>query len=132
VQESKMDFAFRWSGDPEDLLIEAAGRATGTGVAACVRAVRADWRWRPGLRVLLDHRRLDWRTTDAKPDGEIELLAWECEQIQPCRIATAVDGLVDFGLRQQALDGLEARIPFEFAVFSSLAGARQWLRRASE
>ena len=124
-----MECEIHWGGDPEDVHVVASGRATVDELDAWVQEVLADPRFRPGLRVLVDHRLAD--LTGLTPDDlahRADLLARDAERIGHHRVAWVATRKVDFGLGR-VLDALiRDRTRFDTELFDDVDAARAWLR----
>ena len=123
-----MEWEIQWGGDPEDVLVTISGDATVEGLNAWTQEALADSRFRPGLRVLIDHRSasLGGLTSDDMR-RRADILAADAERIGLQRVATVVTKPVDFGMHRM-LDLLsEERRSFTWRVFYSIEDAREWL-----
>ena len=132
-----MEHSFHWSGDPEDLLIETSGEATLAGLTAMTQDAFADKRFKRDMKILLDHRRLDWSHMSIEDTRQRATdLVGASDRLGHARIAVVVSQPVDFGM-QRMMEGLgdkmveDALVPppeFRSEVFRSLESAREWLR----
>lgn len=132
-----MDYSFRWGGDPEDLCIETLGRATLAGLTAMTQDGFADERFRLDMKILIDHRRLDWTSMSTEDTRQRAMdLALASGRLGHARIAVVVSQPVDFGM-QRMMEGLsnqmveDSVVPppvFTSEIFHSLDDARAWLR----
>ena len=128
---AELEFEIRFGGDPEDVLETAWGIATPAGLLAANAALLADERFRPGLRILVDHTNLDW---SAMSGADMRVRAEQLRRLNgPLaggRVATVTRGTVDFGLQRMS-DGLvDGDLTFARRVFSTFEDARAWLREA--
>jgi hypothetical protein len=93
-----------------------------------VHGALLDERYRPGMRVLVDHSRLDWPDLDADElRRRVELLVRDSERIGPSRIAVAVSQPVAFGYLRMMQGFAAQRLAFEPRIFYSIEDARAWL-----
>jgi hypothetical protein len=124
-----MDYEIEWGGDPENVLVTTSGRATVEGLDAWVQEVLSDPRYRPGIRVLIDHQKLDW-TSMTKDDlrRRARLLLRDKERIGWTRAALVTDRPVDYGLMRMIAGYLGERASFDTDIFYSFEKARDWLR----
>jgi hypothetical protein len=125
-----VEYEIVWSGDPEDLLVTTEGTATAEGLTACVREVIADPRFRKGMRVLADHRELDWsRLTLEEIHAHVDALAADADRIGRSFCAMVMGKPVDFGIARMTEQYAAANRDFraELKVFASIEHARQWL-----
>jgi hypothetical protein len=125
-----MEYEIVWGGDPEDILVETSGIATTEGILGWTSEVLDDPRYRPGMRILVDHRNVDWR--EMRPEDierRIELIAPSGERFGLVYIAFVTERRVDFGLlrMQQQYAEAQPELKAEMRVFQSLEEARNWL-----
>ena len=126
-----MEYEITWGGDPEDASITTWGTATIEGLGAWVQEGLSDPRYRPGMRILIDHSRLDWSgLTPADIHRRIELFAKEAGRSGHVSAAVVMRAPVDFGIArmEQALIEFQPEVQIDFAVFFSIDEAREWLR----
>jgi hypothetical protein len=98
-----------------------------------LRWLVADAGWRPGLRVILDQRLVDWSRLSARDiERRVEVLARNAERMGDSRTAVVVAKDLAYGLLRMEQAEVEGKVPYEFAVFRSLDEARDWLRRAED
>jgi hypothetical protein len=126
-----VDYEITWGGDPEDVSVTTSGRVTIEELDGWAQEVLADPRYRPGLRVLVDHRGSLW--DHLTPDDlrrRSELVARDAERIGPHRnqIAMVASRPVDYGLGRMLEMMIEARTDVDFQVFYDIDDARAWLR----
>ena len=130
-----MEYAVHWVDDGvEDLRIETSGPVDVKDLDASVEEALADPRWRPGLRILVDHSNATWHSLDPElVRRRAELIIGQAERIGEQRIAFVVGNRTDFGIARLLYAFLGAgddRIRFQAEPFTSLAAARAWLRDA--
>jgi len=128
---SFVEHEITWGGDPEDVIVTTWGTATIEGLNAWVQEGLADPRYRPGLRVLIDQRKLDWSELSLKDvQQRIELFVSETARLDHARAAVVMGAPVDFGIArmEQAYVELHPELKFEIGVFLSIEKAREWLR----
>jgi len=124
-----MQYEIEWGGDPEDLTVNTFGRATVEGLNGWVHEVLTDRRYRPGIGVLVDHRRLDWTSmTSHDLRRRAGLFLRDDDRIGPTRAALVAGRPVDYGLMRMVVAYLGGRAAFHAEVFYSLDEARAWLR----
>src|SRR5436309_2294824 len=56
---SAVEYELFWDGDAEDVRVVTSGEPTPEALVAYGRAIRAHESFRPGLRILVDHRNID-------------------------------------------------------------------------
>lgn len=120
-----------WGGDPEDASVTTWGTATIEGLDAWVLEGLSDPRYRPGMRILVDHSRLDWSGLTPKDIHQrVELFAREAGRSGPVSVAVVMRAPVDFGIArmEQAFIELHPEIQIDLGVFFSVEDAREWLR----
>ncbi len=123
-----MEFELSWGGDPEDLLVRMSGVAQAEDLEALREAVE-DPRWRPGLRVLLDERQLDWsEMSSADIERRAAFLAENRDLIGHNYTAVVTSKSSDFGMLRMEQALIERRVPYELGIFRTLEEARAWLR----
>jgi acetyl-CoA carboxylase alpha subunit len=116
---------------PADLVVRTSGVATVAGLGEWTRAAIADERRTPGMRVLIDHRELDWtdfRRADvfARSEGVRGYLA----DADVSAIAVVLGSSLGYGLQRmmQAHTGEAAeRAGVRFGAFRTIDEAEQWL-----
>jgi hypothetical protein len=125
-----MEHQITWDGDPEDASVTTRGIVTVEGLDAWVREVLADPRYRPGFRVLVDYRQLNWGDLSPMDLYErIELYVRDSIRLDHARIAVVMGVPVDFGMArmEQAYVELRPELEIEIGVFFSIDEARRWL-----
>ena len=125
-----MEFTIVWGGDPEDVSVVTSGDATAEALSAYSGAVLADPNYRPGLRVLVDHRRADLsRLTSDAYARRAEQFARDRVDADGHRIAYVVASTVDFGVTRmaQGLAGGKLDAEMDWRVFRDIDQAREWL-----
>jgi hypothetical protein len=130
-----MEYTITWvDGDHEDLRIETSGPIDIEGLHGAVETALADPRWRPGLKILVDHSRATWHSLDPELVRlRAELIIGQADRIGEQRIAFVVGNRTDFGIARLLYAFLGAgdeRIRFRAEPFTSLAAARAWLSDA--
>ena len=121
-----------FGGDPEDVLVRTAGTATVDGLSAMGSATVTDPRFRPPLKLLVDHRLLDWRqmTADDVRLRAERLLDREAHLLVGCRLAIVPHGTAGFGVVRMLWGQVEADVRLDFGVFATIEEARAWLADA--
>ena len=126
-----MEHEITWGGDPEDARVTTWGTAKIEGLDAWVEEGLSDPRYRPGMRILIDHSRLDWSgLTPTDIQQRIELFAKQATRLGQISAALVMRAPVDFGIArmEQAYIELHPEIQIELGVFLSIEAAREWLR----
>ena len=126
-----MEHEITWGGDPEDVSVTTWGTATLEGLNAWVHEGLADSRFRPGMRILIDHSRLDWSGFTPKDMHQrIELFAKEAGRSGHISAAVVMGAPVDFGIArmEQAYIELHPDVHIDLGIFFSIDEAREWLR----
>ena len=115
-------------GGPEDVLITTRGHSSIEGLDAMVQAALGDPRYRPGMRVLIDHSRLEWPelATD-ELRRRVDLFVRDSDRIGAGYIAIVVGQPAAFGYMRMMQAFGEHRVAFEPGVFYSIEDARAWL-----
>lgn len=116
---------------PADLVVRTAGIATVAGLDEWTRAAVADERRRPRMRVLIDHRELDWtdftrRDVFARAGGISAYLA----AAGVAAVAVVLGSSLGYGLQRmmQAYTREAAeRAGVRFGAFRSIDEAEEWL-----
>jgi acetyl-CoA carboxylase alpha subunit len=116
---------------PADIVIRTAGIATVAGLDEWTRAAVADARRRPGMRVLIDHRELDW-TDFSREDvfARAEALRGYLADAEVSAVAVVLGSSLAYGLQRmlQAYSGDAAeRAGVRFGAFRAIEEAEQWL-----
>lgn len=124
-----MEYEIHRGGDPEDVRVVVSGAVTVDELDAWVQEALADPSFRPGLRVLVDHRLADWTglTTDDLVH-RADLLARDAERIGYHRVAWVASRKVDFGLGRMLDTLMQDRTQFDIELFDDIGDARAWLR----
>jgi len=120
-----------WGGDPEDASVTTWGSATIESLDAWVQEGLSDPRYRPGMRVLIDHSQLDWsELTPADIQQRIELFAKDAGRTGHISAAVVMRAPVDYGIArmEQAFIELHPEVQIDLGVFFSVEEARKWLR----
>lgn len=130
-----MEYAVLWVDDEvEDLRVETSGPIDVEGLNAAVEEALTDSRWRPRLRILVDHSNATWHSLDPElVRRRAKLLIGQAERIGEQRIAFVVGNRTDFGIARLLYAFLgegDDRIRFQAEPFTTLAAARAWLRDA--
>jgi hypothetical protein len=126
-----VEYEIIWGGDPEDASVTTWGTVTIEGLDAWVKEGLSDSRYRPGMRILIDHSRLDWSGLTPKDiHRRIELFAKEAGRVGHVSAAVVMRAPVDFGIArmEQAFIELHPEVQIDLAVFFSVDDAREWLR----
>lgn len=123
-----MEWQITWSGDPEDLLVRTSGVASLDGLDALSQELLTDQRFRPDLRVLIDHSDLSF-TNLTREDFSLRIDAVDREQ-RPSglKIAVVSQRKADYGLLRMLGTRIAERTGNEYRVFYTLTAARAWLR----
>jgi hypothetical protein len=130
-----VEYEITWGGDPEDALVTTWGVATIESLDAWVQDGLADPRYRSGMHVLIDNRRLDWSgLSPADVHKRVELFAKNAVRLDSARAAVVMGAPVDFGIArmEQAYVELDPELGIEIKVFFSIEEARKWLRSLPE
>ena len=131
VHTACVEYEIRWGDAEEDVSVRTSGYATVEGLIEFMRDVLDDERWRPGMRVLLDHRDLDW--TGVKTDElrtRVEAVVAERQRVGGAQVATVVARKLDYGVQRMTQAFLDDRLADSFreGLFYSVEDARAWLR----
>ncbi len=127
-----MEHEITWDGDPEDALITTSGMATIEGLDAWVQEGLSDPRYRPGMCLLIDNRRLDWSgLTVSDLHKRIELFAKDAPRLGHASAAIVMRAPVDFGIArmEQTYIELHPELKIEMGVFFSIDDAHAWIRK---
>jgi hypothetical protein len=125
-----MQYEIVWGGDPEDLLVTTRGTATLDELSFWIREAICDPRYRPGMRVLVDHREVDWSgLTPEDIRTHVAAFTVDAERIGHSYCAMVMGKPVDFGIARMKEQYAEADPTFEaeIQVFASVDDARRWL-----
>ncbi len=124
-----IDYEIAWDCDVEDLRLTTAGAPTVAELNAMSDAALADPRFRPGLKILIDHRasNLSGLTHD-EVRARAEWFVSRARQLGAARIAYVAVKPVNYGIERMievlASDGRG----YEIAVFYDEEEARTWLQ----
>lgn len=114
--------------DGKCFTITTAGQGDVAGIVAFLDDLVADPQWRPGLQILLDHRRLDIASITAEG---IERVSQHFRKIGPRLgngyIALVMHKDIDFGIARAWELVTEAHVDMHIGVFRSLEEACRWL-----
>lgn len=124
-----MEHEITWGSDPEDAYVSASGAATVEAMNDCQQALISDPRFRPGMRVLIDHRLVDWsRMTPEDVRKVVDMLVRSTARFGATYCAMVMGKQVDFGIArmQQHYAEANSELQIEFRVFSTIEDARSW------
>jgi hypothetical protein len=114
--------SIRFADGPEDVSIVTSGAASLDGLDAVVSSLLADVRYRPGMALLFDHRRLDWNGLQAEDlVRRLHIALMDADLIGPSRIA-----VVASDPRMADARALRRDEP-TWRAFSSVGDGRAWL-----
>jgi hypothetical protein len=123
-----MDYTFIWGEGPEDVRVETSGPVDVDVLDAMVEEALADPRFRPHMRVLIDHTRATWAGVDgAEVRRRAELLQAQADRIGPQRVAFVVAGRIDLGVARMLAAYTAGGVAFDVRLFSTVPAAREWL-----
>jgi hypothetical protein len=123
-----MEYAIVWGEGPEDVRVETSGPVDVDALDSMLEELLGDARFRPNMRILLDHTRASWAALD--PDElrrRAELVQGQAERIGPQRIAFVVQGRVDLGIARTLGAYTLPGVRFQAKAFPSVSAAREWL-----
>jgi hypothetical protein len=122
-----------WGGDPEDILIRTSGPATVPELNAMVSELLADPRFRPGLKVLLDHRAAGFTGfTTAHLRSRADQAAWQLQQGRPSRVALVFGRDLYLVVGRLLESFISARTSIPIRTFRTLDDGRAWLRETPD
>ncbi len=108
--------------------ITTAGQGNVEGIIAFLDAIVAHPQWRPGLNILLDHRRLDIAPITVegidRVSGYFQTLS---PQLGDGKIALVMNRDIDFGIARAWELVTREYVDMEIGVFRSIEEARHWL-----
>ena len=125
-----MEHEINWGGNPEDAYVSASGVASVEAMNDCQKELTSDPRFWPGMRVLIDHRRVDWsRMTPEDVLKVVDMLVRSAARFGATYCAMVMGKPVDFGIArmQQLYAEADPQLQIEFRVFSAIENARSWL-----
>jgi hypothetical protein len=125
-----MEHEINWDSNPEDAYVSASGVTSVEAMKDCQQELTSDPRFRPGMRVLIDHRRVDWsRATPEDVRNVIDMLVQSTARFGATYCAMVMGKAVDFGVArmQQHYADVDSKLQIEFRVFSTIEAARSWL-----
>jgi len=128
-----VEYEISWGGDPDELHVQAWGLASVEGVAALTADALADPRYRPGMRILVDYREVDWsETTRTDIEERLDMMRRDAPRFDGNKIAIVMGRAIDYGimrmLHTRAETVLEdAGVAVERRPFYSLEEAMAWL-----
>lgn len=125
-----MEHEINWDSNPEDAYICASGLASVEAMNDCQKELTSDPRFRPAMRVLIDHRRVNWsQVTPEDVRNVIDMLVQSAERFGATYCAMVMGKPVDFGIArmQQHYADVDSELQIEFRVFSTIEDARSWL-----
>lgn len=126
-----MEYELIWGGDPEDARVNTSGVATIEGLNAWVQEGLSDSRYRPGMRILVDHSQLDWGNMSLEDIyRRIELFARDAAYFGKACAAIVMRAPADYGIAkmEQAYIELRPELDIKIEVFFSIDDAREWMR----
>jgi hypothetical protein len=122
-----VNWAIEFGGDPQDVTVRTAGKASRNGFFGFNLELVADARWRPGMLVLLDHSALDTSGLSGRDVDEIaafvlrlsgEFGSSSCAVVTPDPYAR---GLADVSISYVSAS------PLAVGTFATRAEALEWL-----
>jgi hypothetical protein len=129
VKLSQVEYDITWGGEVEDMSLRTAGQASLQGLRTYLQEGLSDSRWQPGMRVLVDHRELDWSTTTNDDlRARVASMVKERERFGRAHVAVVLARPVDYGLHRvmQALSDDWADV-IDLELFYTVEEARAWL-----
>lgn len=122
----RVKHAVRIGGAEADVLVTTSGQATLDGLDAVVQSILGNRRYLPGLRILFDHSRLDWRSLEqADLVRRLHLGLQSADLLGPRRIA-----VVSGDARMLAAPDTRVHGP-PWRAFETREDARAWLGAAA-
>jgi hypothetical protein len=124
-----VEYDITWGGEVEDMSLRTAGQASLQGLRTYLQEGLSDSRWQPGMRVLVDHRELDWSTTtNGDLRARVASMVKERERFGRAHVAVVLARPVDYGLHRvmQALSDDWADV-IDLELFCMVEEARAWL-----
>ena len=129
-----MEHGITWGGEVEDVYIRTSGAASLEGLSAFTEEILGDDRWRSGMRVIVDHRDLDWTPMGASALRQrADFLMMQRDRGGSPRVAVVVARAADYGVQrvmQGVTDDWGEGSAMELAVFYTVGEAREWLRNS--
>ena len=123
-----LEFELLWDGDPEDLLVTTWGAATPEGIRAHREAINENERLRPGMLILIDHRRLDWSgMSTPEIRAQSALFPRDAERLGAASLAVVMGSSVDYGLMRMLHAQIPGNMQLDAAIFTTIEDARAWL-----
>lgn len=124
-----LEYKLTWGGDgPEDLAVTTSGKVTIQGLDEWVQTVLADARYKPNLRVLIDHRNAQWdHLTVGEVRERVDLLTRDEKRIGHHRVAWLVGRSVDFGIGRMMEAFSDGKLQIATCIFRDVEAARAWL-----
>jgi hypothetical protein len=124
-----VEYRIVFGGDPQDVTITTSGTATLAAFDAWIEEVLTDPRYRPGMKVLVDHRQVDGSnfTADdvrALADANIR----NDSRIGPSIVAKVMGEPYKYGLARMWQAYVEGRLALQTRVFYGIDEALEWLR----
>jgi len=120
-----------WGGEVEDVLVRTFGAATADDLRAYLHLGISDSRWRPGMRVLMDHRELDWSSVQPSDVEErVSIVTSAGDRLGRPHVATVLGGIAAYGLQRMMhgySDNYRSGELMDAALFYDIDEARAWL-----
>lgn len=128
-----MDYTVAWGGFPQDILIETRGEATTDDVKSLIADVMADPRYHPGVKILIDHSRLEGTsiTSGDMPDLAAFVVARR-DQVGETAIAVVAPNQREYGLSRTWRTYAQPQLGNLVGVFYTRSAAEEWLARLPE
>ena len=125
----RVEYDIIWGGEVADVAVRTVGQAAAEGLNAFGQEMLSDSRWGPGMRVLIDHRELDW---NAMTTGDLrmraDLFVRDRERLGKPYVALVNGRQMDYGLQRMMeafTDDVDATT--ERDLFYPVEEARAWL-----
>jgi hypothetical protein len=119
-----------WGGEPEDVSVETSGSASVEGLHAMAQAIMADPRFRPRLKILIDHSGINLGVLSVQDaQRRVELLADDAGRMGPQHVAIVVGQAASYGVMRMFELLMGDRTRLSVRLFYSQEEAREWLRK---
>jgi hypothetical protein len=124
-----VEWTILWGGDgPEDVTFVTEGVVTVSDLDDMVQEALAAPQFRPGMKVLLDHRRADWSQMLSQDiHRRAALIRRDADRIGEQRIAFVASTQIGFGLGRMIEAFVNTFVGYDSRVFNSIDEARAWL-----
>ncbi len=127
-----VNYDVRFSETERQVVIAVTGELTISGISEYIRKTLADPRWRPGMDVLFDYRRVDVNQLSGEDIGRMaDFVVAHKDEHRGSRLAMVMDNDLSFGLARMWQSQVDEAGSLEASLVThSMSEALEWLNMA--